>query len=69
MQILKGESVMMYIHYCKKCNTLRMLSGHKSDCPACEGPLHELSIPFEQYSRLTQSQRTDLLNKSRKTYL
>lgn len=58
----------MYIHYCSKCDTIRILSGHKSVCPACDHALRELKIPFEQYSALSAGQRTLLLDEARRTY-
>ena len=60
---------MMYIHYCRSCDKLQILSGHKKTCPACDHPLRELCIPFEQYSRLSAGQRALLQKECRKTDL
>ena len=37
---------MMYIHYCKNCNRIYMLNGHKLICPRCTEPLAELRISY-----------------------
>lgn len=68
MQIFQGEPIMMYIHYCSKCDTIRILSGHKPFCPACGHPLRELSIPFAQYSALSSCERKHLLQEARQQY-
>ena len=54
---------MMYIHYCRNCNSIRVLSGHKPICPACDQPLKELKISFEQYAQLNTADRSLLLEK------
>ena len=56
---------MLYIHYCHSCDTLRMLSGHKSLCPACGYKLSELKISYEQYTTLSVKQRNQLLQRVR----
>jgi len=60
---------MMYIHYCCKCDTIRMMSGHKPLCPACGHPLRELKTSFAQYTSLSQKDRNLLLTKIRETPL
>ena len=65
----KGEIIMMYIHYCRTCDKIHILSGHKKFCPACGHPLCELCIPFEQYSRLSLEQRSHLQKEIREADL
>ena len=48
---------MMYMHYCKHCNRIHMLNGHKFDCPNCCGPLVELSISYLEYANMDMDQR------------
>ncbi len=56
---------MMYIHYCQNCDKIRILSGHKKTCPACDLALRELKVSFEAYSKLSPDQRAVLQNESR----
>ena len=48
---------MMYIHYCKHCNRIFMLNGHKMICPKCTDPLTELQISYLDYVDLDMEQR------------
>lgn len=48
---------MMYIHYCKHCNRIFMLNGHKMICPKCTDPLTELQISYLDYVELDMEQR------------
>ncbi len=48
---------MMYIHYCKHCDRIHMLSGHKSDCPACDKQLVELPVSFLEYQSMNEAAR------------
>lgn len=48
---------MMYLHYCKCCDRIHMLSGHKTDCPACGEPLAELPVSFLEYEEMTAAER------------
>ena len=48
---------MMYIHYCKHCNRIFMLNGHKMICPKCTDPLTELQISYLDYVNLDMEQR------------
>ncbi|MGL5260213.1 MAG: hypothetical protein ACRC7V_08895 [Lachnospiraceae bacterium] len=49
---------MMYIHYCKACNQLHMLNGHKMFCPKCDTTLSELQIPYLDYVSLNSTERS-----------
>lgn len=54
----KGEfSTMMYIHYCKRCNRLHMLNGHKQECPKCAQPIVELQIPYLTFVSMDMEER------------
>ncbi len=68
---------MMYMHYCKQCNHVFMLNGHKMICPKCADPLTELRISYLDYVNLDACQREELktscaneeqLSKLRVTY-
>lgn len=37
------------MHYCKQCDRIFMLNGHKLICPRCTGPLAELRISYMDY--------------------
>ena len=48
---------MMYMHYCKKCHRIMMLTGHKMICPRCTDPLTELRISYLDYVDLDPGDR------------
>lgn len=48
---------MMYIHYCKSCNRIFILNGHKMICPRCVDPLVELRISYLDYVSLNLEER------------
>ena len=48
----------MYMHYCKRCQRVHMLNGHKQFCPKCRGTISELKISFLDYVSMNQTQRT-----------
>lgn len=50
----------MYIHYCKYCQRIHILNGHKYYCPRCRGHLAELKISYMKYVSLDRSQRNEL---------
>ena len=54
---------MMYMHYCKKCHRIMMLTGHKMICPRCTDPLTELRISYLDYVDLGPGEREALLQK------
>ena len=54
---------MIYMHYCKNCNFLHMLSGHRTICPGCGNPLTELKIDYLEYYQMNQSDRHTLLKR------
>lgn len=56
----KGNFTMMYMHYCKSCNRILMLNGHKMICPKCSDPLAELRISYLDYVDLDTKQREAL---------
>lgn len=53
---------MIYMHYCKTCNRVFMLNGHKLICPKCTDPLTELSISYLDYVALDMQQRKEFKN-------
>lgn len=48
---------MMYLHFCKKCNRIHMLNGHKMICPKCNESLKELQMSYLEYISLSKSER------------
>ena len=52
----------MYMHYCKPCNRIFMLNGHKLVCPKCSNSLTELQISYLDYVNLDSQGREDLIN-------
>ncbi len=53
---------MMYMHYCKPCNRIFMLNGHKLICPKCTHSLTELQISYLDYVNLDAQGRENLIN-------
>ena len=53
----KGEFFMMYMHYCKRCQRVHMLNGHKQFCPRCQGKITELKLSYLDYASMDESQR------------
>ena len=54
---------MLYLHFCQPCNRIHVLSGHRTQCPACSSFLYELSIPYHKYIYYDVPRRTRLLKK------
>lgn len=54
---------MMYMHYCKRCNRIHMLNGHKRSCPGCNESITELKLPYMEYVSMNREQRDILLNR------
>lgn len=52
---------MMYIHYCKECQYMHILNGHKSSCPKCNTLLNELNVSYLDYIEMNQQERAELL--------
>ncbi len=48
---------MMYMHYCKRCQKVHMLNGHKMSCPRCNAPLTELQISYLEYTDMSKEER------------
>lgn len=48
---------MMYMHYCKRCQRVHMLNGHKQFCPKCQGMISELKISYLDYVSMDETQR------------
>lgn len=65
MKKVKVGMIMMYIHYCKGCERIHILNGHKQACPACESPLTELHVSYLEYISMTEVERQLLLNDCR----
>ena len=53
----KGEFFMMYMHYCKRCQRVHMLNGHKQFCPKCQGTIAELKLSYMDYVSMNETQR------------
>ncbi len=51
---------MMYIHYCRHCQRIHILNGHKTYCPRCKGHLTELRISYIKYVNLDRQERQTL---------
>ena len=49
---------MMYLHFCKNCNRIHMLNGHKLSCPKCNNTLKELQMSYLDYVVLNDTERT-----------
>ena len=49
---------MMYMHYCKRCQRVHMLNGHKQFCPKCRGMITELKLSYMDYVSMNEAQRT-----------
>jgi len=67
----------MYMHYCKRCQKVHMLNGHKMSCPRCSAPLTELQISYLDYTDMSKEDRLtfeahlkdpELLSKLSTTY-
>ena len=54
---------MMYIHYCKYCQRIHILNGHKNYCPRCRGHLAELKISYLKYVNLDLEARRALRDR------
>lgn len=48
---------MMYMHYCKRCQRVHMLNGHKQFCPRCQSVITELKLSYLDYASMDESQR------------
>lgn len=49
---------MMYMHYCKRCQRVHILNGHKMKCPRCDSSLTELQISYMDYINMSIPERT-----------
>lgn len=56
---------MLYMHYCKKCDYIYRLNGHRIICPKCTAPLVELKISYLDYAEMGIEQREVLLSNCR----
>lgn len=56
---------MLYMHYCKDCDRIHMLNGHRMICPRCTNPLTELKISYLDYIEMDLTQREILRNDCR----
>lgn len=54
---------MMYIHYCKYCQRIHILNGHKKYCPRCCGHLTELTVSYTKYVNMDKQHRHALRTK------
>jgi len=59
----KEEIIMMYTHFCKECNRIYILNGHKQSCPKCQNTLTELRISYLDYVALSLEERTLFLQE------
>lgn len=53
---------MMYMHYCKSCQRVYMLNGHKQKCPKCHKGISELKISYMDYVTMNQEARQQFCN-------
>lgn len=54
---------MMYTHFCKECNRIYILNGHKQTCPKCQNSLTELRISYLDYVTLSSTERKMFLQE------
>lgn len=54
---------MMYVHFCKPCNRIHILNGHKQECPRCSNTLFELKLSYLDYTDLNMEERRRFLEK------
>lgn len=54
---------MLYMHYCKHCQRVHLLNGHKQLCPKCEETLTELRIPYMDYVNMDMQEREEFREK------
>lgn len=47
----------MYLHYCKRCQRIHMLNGHKMFCPKCDSKLTELRISYLDFVEMDRKER------------
>lgn len=52
---------MMYLHFCKNCRQIFILSGHQQECIKCGGRLDELKLLYHNYVNYSPKQRNELL--------
>ncbi len=50
----------MYMHYCKRCQRVYMLNGHKQSCPKCHERINELKITYMDYVAMDADERKQL---------
>lgn len=48
---------MMYVHYCKRCQRIYMLNGHKQACPKCHEGISELKLSYMEYVAMDRTER------------
>lgn len=51
---------MMYLHYCKRCQRIHLLNGHKMFCPKCDSKLSELRISYLDFAEMDREERESL---------
>lgn len=54
---------MMYIHYCRHCQHIHILNGHKLYCPRCCGHLTELKTSYIKYVNMDRDARRALCDR------
>ncbi|MFT3982515.1 MAG: hypothetical protein QM697_01300 [Lachnospiraceae bacterium] len=53
---------MMYLHFCKNCQQIFILSGHQQECIKCGNRLDELKLLYHDYVNYSPEQRSRLLS-------
>lgn len=48
---------MMYVHYCKRCQRVHILNGHKQFCPRCQSMITELKLSYMDYVSMDKLSR------------
>lgn len=54
---------MMYMHYCKDCQRIHLLNGHKQFCPKCNTSLTELRISYMDYVEMDIAERNEFKSR------
>lgn len=58
----KEQQIMMYLHFCKNCRQIFILSGHQQECIKCGSRLTELKLLYHIYIDYSPEQRRHLLS-------
>ena len=60
---IRSSEIMMYLHFCKNCRQIFILSGHQQECIKCGKRLDELKLLYHNYINYSPEQRSQLLSQ------